>query len=136
MLYRERWIPWPWTLNIADVPHRYVSRAAACVALHQALGQVGAYRIDVGLGQIDVGYFGGRVAEPCDLLEPYRNLLLAATILKHYHEKGEDWMLAVGRYHRPAGGALAARYRRDVAMQLARVLADAGVSAASQATQP
>lgn len=136
MLLRRRWIPWPWTLNVAGVPHRFLTRAAACAALEEALKHVPARRIDVGLGQIDVGYFGRRVARPCDLLDPYRNLLLAATILRHNHERGEDWMLAVGRYHRPAGGEPAAQYRRDVAMQLARVLADAGVRTAPEAALP
>ena len=35
---------------------------------------------------------------------------------------GEDWLLAIGRYHRPVGGAPAARYRRSVHRHLTRVL--------------
>jgi hypothetical protein len=34
---------------------------------------------------------------------------------------GGDWVLAAGRYHRPAGGAPAARYRRIVADELERL---------------
>jgi hypothetical protein len=123
-----RWIPWPWTLNVAGLPRRFMTRQEACAALRQALEHVSPHRIDVGLGQIDVGYFGRRVATPCELLNPYRNLLLAATILRRYHDAGDDWMVAIGRYHRPAGGAPAVRYRREVAEQLARVLANAGAS--------
>jgi hypothetical protein len=38
-------------------------------------------------------------------------------------------MVAIGRYHRPAGGEPAARYRRSVHRHLARVLGpDASVS--------
>lgn len=131
-----RWIPWPWTLNVAGVPRHFLTRAAACSTLTQALRVVSAHRIDVGLGQIDVGYYGNQVKAPCQLLDPYRNLLLAATLLKRHHEPGENWMLAIGRYHRPAGGAPAAQYRHEVAQQLARVLADAKITATSQITLP
>ena len=40
---------------------------------------------------------------------------------KEQHSPGEDWLLAIGRYHRPAGGEPAARYRRSVSRHLARV---------------
>jgi len=50
------------------------------------------------------------------------HLRIAADILKEQHTPGEDWLLAVGRYHRPAGGAPAARYRRSVSQYLQRVL--------------
>src|SRR5579883_575041 len=33
MPIRDRWIPWPWTLNVAGVPHRFASREEACAAL-------------------------------------------------------------------------------------------------------
>ena len=70
--------------------------------------------IDAGLGQINVGYHAHRFVHPCDLLDPYRNLAIAATILREHHTPGEEWLLAIGRYHRPAGGAPAARYRHSV----------------------
>ena len=78
-------------------------------------------RIDAGLGQINLGYHQQRYASACDLLDPYRNLSIAAEILKEQHTTGEDWLLAIGRYHRPAGGEPAARYRRSVSRHLARV---------------
>jgi soluble lytic murein transglycosylase-like protein len=73
-----------------------------------------ATRIDAGLGQVNLGYHAQRYAQPCDLLDPYRNLAIAAEILREQHTPGEDWLLAIGRYHRPAGGEPAARYRRSV----------------------
>ena len=133
---RGRWVPWPWTLNVAGAPQRFATRTAACAALKQALESVPSHRIDVGLGQIDVGYYGDWVSSPCELLDPYRNLLLTATLLRGHHEPGEDWMVAIGRYHRPAGGALAAQYRREVGAQLARVLAAVNTSPASEASPP
>ena len=122
---RGRWIPWPWTLNVGGVSHRFTSQREACAALGRALRKSPSGPIDVGLGQIDLGYYGDRVAAPCDLLNPYLNLLLAARILRGFHRGGEGWMTAVGRYHRPAGGAPAAQYRREVAEQLAQVLKNA-----------
>lgn len=119
MVIRGRLIPWPWTLNTDGVSHRFSRRAEACTALRHALTQ--HRNIDVGLGQISVRYHGHRVREPCELLDPYRNLAIAAAILDEYHTPGDDWLVAIGHYHRPAGGKPAARYRRSVQQHLAGV---------------
>jgi len=111
---RGRLIPWPWTLNVAGRAERYATRAEACAGIRRALARTPANRIDVGLGQVNLGYHAHRYAHPCDLLDPYRNLAIAAEILQEQHTPGEDWLVAIGRYHRPAGGAPAARYRRSV----------------------
>jgi hypothetical protein len=116
-----RLIPWPWTLNIDGVAQRYANRWDACAALRRALQRQPATGADVGLGQINVRYHGARVSQPCELLEPYRNLALTAAILREQHRAGEDWLLAVGRYHRPAGGTAAARYQRSVEQYLTRL---------------
>ena len=131
-----RLMPWPWTLNIAGVPYRYATREAACTALRRALTEVPPTRLDAGLGQINVGYQAQRYDQPCELLDPYRNLAIAADILHEQHAPGEDWLLAIGRYHRPAGGAPAAQYRRHVREHLAHVLGT-GVSLSTlQAATP
>ncbi|MBK3845826.1 transglycosylase SLT domain-containing protein [Stutzerimonas xanthomarina] len=117
-------VPWPWTLNVAGKPQRYATRAEACTGLRQALKRTPAKRIDAGLSQINLGYHPQRYAQPCDLLDPYRNLAIAAEILREQHTPGDDWLLAIGRYHRPAGGAPAARYRHSVGQHLARVLGE------------
>lgn len=117
-----RLVPWPWSLNVAGASRRYASRAEACAGLRSALRDVPPTRIDAGLGQINLGYQKHRYRQPCDLLDPYDNLRIAAEILREQHSPGEDWLLAIGRYHRPAGGAPAARYRRSVDLHLARVL--------------
>jgi soluble lytic murein transglycosylase-like protein len=118
----ERIVPWPWSLNVAGQSRRYASRSEACAGVRHALREVPPTRIDVGLGQINLGYHPHRYRQPCDLLDPYDNLRIAADILKEQHTPGEDWLLAIGRYHRPAGGAPAARYRRSVSQHLQRVL--------------
>ncbi len=135
-MLRGRLIPWPWTLNVAGTPQRYATRAEACAGLHRALAHTPANRIDAGLGQVNLGYHTHRYTQPCELLDPYRNLAIAAEILREQHTPGEDWLLAIGRYHRPAGGAPAARYRRSVHRHLTRVL-DPGVPVPTlQATTP
>ncbi|MBS0159847.1 MAG: transglycosylase SLT domain-containing protein [Nitrospira sp.] len=116
-----RVVPWPWSLNVAGQSRRFATRAAACAGLQQAMRSTPHTRIDAGLGQINLGYHKHRFTSPCDLLDPYRNLAIAAEILHEQYTPGEDWLLAIGRYHRPAGGEPAARYRRSVSRHLARV---------------
>ena len=117
-----RLIPWPWSLNIAGEPHRYSTRQDACTALKRALRGRPRSAIDVGLGQVSIGYHRHRVSQPCDLLDPYRNLAVTATILREQHVPGEDWSIAIGRYHRPAGGPPAVRYEFRVRRHLMRLL--------------
>lgn len=119
---RGRLLPWPWTLNIAGTPYRFVTRQAACQALLQALAHHGAKQVDVGLGQTNLGYHGQRFSSPCEALDPYRNLAVTAALLREHHAATGDWVLAAGRYHRPAGGARAARYRAGFSRQLQRLL--------------
>ncbi|MED7666712.1 lytic transglycosylase domain-containing protein [Pseudomonas moraviensis subsp. stanleyae] len=119
---RGRLLPWPWTLNIAGSPYRFATRQAACHALLQALARHDAKRIDVGLGQTNLGFHGQRFASPCEALDPYRNLAVTAALLQEHHATSGDWVSAAGRYHRPAGGTPAARYRAGFSRQLERVL--------------
>lgn len=133
---RGRLIPWPWTLNVAGRAERYATRAEACAGIRRALARTPVNRIDAGLGQVNLGYHAHRYAHPCDLLDPYRNLAIAAEILREQHTPGEDWLLAIGRYHRPAGGAPAARYRRSVHRHLTRVLDPGAPVPTHQATTP
>lgn len=120
---RGRLLPWPWTLNIAGGAQRFATRQAACLGLLEALARHNAKRVDVGLGQLNLGYHGQRFSHACDALDPYRNLAVSAALLRDHHRATGNWVLAAGRYHRPAGGAPAARYRARFARQLERVLA-------------
>lgn len=113
--------PWPWTLNVAGKGRFFKTREDACIALNQVLKSVSAKRVDVGLGQINVGYHGQKVEQHCDLLDPYLNLSIAAAILKSHHRTGNDWLIAIGRYHRPAGGGPAKRYRNIASKHLERI---------------
>lgn len=107
--------PWPWTLNIAGTGYRYASQEQACQALLAAIRRTSPKRIDVGLGQINIGWHRKHFVSPCDALHPLQNLSLTAQLLrKRYNERPGSWLNAAARYHRPAGGAPAARYRKLV----------------------
>jgi len=119
--WQGRSVPWPWTLNVAGEAKRFANRHTACTSLLQAMDTTPDRKIDVGLGQINLGYHRHRVTHPCDLLDPYQNLAIAAAILVEQRAAAPDWPAAIGRYHRPAGGALAARYQRLVQAHLDRL---------------
>lgn len=117
--------PWPWTLNIAGKGYHFASRDEACDALFKGLFETQV--IDVGIAQLNVRWqpqlfgAGRRFVDPCDALDPYANLEEAAVLLRQHYEDSGDWLLAAGRYHRPAGGEPAARYRRGIATHLAQL---------------
>jgi hypothetical protein len=118
---RGRIIPWPWTLNVAGTGYRFATRNDACRALQIAIVSVGPARVDVGLGQTNIQANGHRYTEPCEGLDPHKNLQVSAQILAEQKAKAGSWIAAAGRYHRPAGGAPAARYRRAFTEHLSRV---------------
>lgn len=118
---RGQLIPWPWTLNVAGTPQRFATRDQACSALTVALTRHDPKRIDVGLGQTNLGYHPERYPTACDALDPRSNLAVTADLLRaHYTDVG-DWVIAAGRYHRPAGGAPAARYRAQFSQHWRRL---------------
>lgn len=118
IMLRGQRLPWPWTLNVAGVSRYFPRETDTCAALQRALKQHPALRIDVGLTQINLDHQRQFYRHPCELLSPRRNLEVAATILRKHHRQDEDWLLAAGRYHRPSGGPLAARYRHRVRKHL------------------
>jgi len=113
---------WPWTLNIAGRGRYFKTRDDACLALAQALKITSAKRVDIGLGQINYGYHGHRVNNPCELLEPNLNLSITADLLKSHYCSHEGWLMAIGRYHSPANNERAKRYRNDVNYHLTRLV--------------
>ena len=57
---RGQIVPWPWTLNVAGAGYRFATRSDACRALMIALQTAGPNRVDVGLGQTNIGANGHR----------------------------------------------------------------------------
>ncbi|ELW2864716.1 transglycosylase SLT domain-containing protein [Salmonella enterica] len=113
--------PWPWTLNVAGKSYRYTTRQAACTALNQFLRTTNPKRIDAGLSQINIGWNGHHFASPCDALAPYPNLQVAAQLLRGHYDRWQNWQEAAGRYHHPAGGKAAQRYRQLVSRHLQKI---------------
>ncbi|ALM54104.1 glucosaminidase domain-containing protein [Halomonas huangheensis] len=117
--------PWPWTLNVAGKGYRYDTRDEACTALRSFLQQTRV--VDVGIAQMNVRWQtqvfgpGKRFSDPCAGLDPYANLDEASKVIRQHYDASGDWVVAAGRYHRPAGGTPAARYRRKVREELAQL---------------
>ncbi|HFX2226669.1 lytic transglycosylase domain-containing protein [Pseudomonas aeruginosa] len=130
VLLRGEYVPWPWTLNVAGKSYYYATRTAACTALLAAINLYGAKSVDSGLGQVNIGWNGHRFSSPCESLDPYKNLDATSDILIEQRDalyasapgRPVDWIQVAGRYHRPAGGAPAAKYRRTVSRHLSQVL--------------
>jgi hypothetical protein len=106
-----RIVPWPWS-STSPASRAASPRADACAGLQQAMRATPHTRIDAGLGQINLGYHKHRFTSACDLLDPYRNLAIAAEILKEQHTPARTgcWRSAAttvlrGRARRAIGAA-------------------------------
>lgn len=117
--------PWPWTLNVSGKPKIFKSKADACVVLKSSLTKTKI--IDVGLAQLNIHYQpqlfgkGGVFQNPCDGLDPYDNLDEAAKLLRDRFVVHRDWVIAAGRYHRPAGGNPAFKYSLSISKKLKKL---------------
>jgi len=117
---RGQIVPWPWTLNVARRlpvcdPKRCVQGFDDCASNRWSQSGRRWSRSNQHRCQWP------RYSSPCEGLDPYKNLSVTAQILAEQKAKGGDWITAAGRYHRPAGGEPAARYRRAFAKHLSRV---------------
>ena len=120
---QDKFLPWPWTLNIDKKGHYFETREEAEIALLTAMdkaareGKVG--RVAVGIGQIYMPSHAHRFDSVIEALDPTINLNYAAQLLvEHFvntwREGSPDWWQAVGRYHSPSNHALAKEYRELV----------------------
>jgi hypothetical protein len=91
--------PWPWTLRTPEGGEWFDSADAAAEGLAQARKTWPANRIDVGVGQVNLGWHAERFERPEDLLDPAVNLNVAAGILADAIASTRDPVIAVGRYH-------------------------------------
>ncbi len=83
-------------------------------ALRRALG-CGSKNIDIGLMQVNLGWNGGKVADPADLLDPEKNLIIGMTALRDAMASAkDDPQLGIGRYHNWSDEVRAREYGRAV----------------------
>ena len=103
--------PWPWTLYLPGQGGVFLaSRAQALSTLRANLGTA----VDIGLMQVNLRWHGHRVARPEELLDPTRNLEIAAAILAEALATSPgDLELGIGHYHHP-GERRARAYGRTV----------------------
>lgn len=119
---RIGYFPWPWTLNVKGRSMYFNTREEACLAALDGISQHGERGVDIGLTQQNWGYVGKDwFTHPCDALNPYDNLQAAAKQIRRYYDDAGDWLTAAGRYHRPAGGEPAKRYRAAVRKRLQQI---------------
>lgn len=116
--------PWPWTLNVAGEGRRYRTRDEACQGVLQAIAEHGEKSVDIGLTQQNWGWVGKDFySHPCDALDPNDNLRTASIRLQQCYAERKNWVESAGCYHRPAGGAPAAKYKAEVLRRLKANLA-------------
>ncbi len=121
--------PWPWTLNVAGKGYRYNTRQEAYDTLLSFMRHHPLKQIDVGIGQVNLGWNGRYFSSYWEALDPYTNLRVAARILKScYDSNPGSWIQAAGCYHYPAGGRPAWSYKAIVRRKLATLDFSAQVS--------
>lgn len=116
---QKDYVPWPWVLNVEEVPYFFDNRESAERALLQFLAVNPQARIAVGIGQIYLPSHGHLFEDKTVLLSPATNLHYAAKVLLENFEwtlKNDqpNWWVAVGRYHTPSKPLLAKAYRESV----------------------
>jgi hypothetical protein len=127
---RDKFLPWPWTLNIDKKGHYFDTREEAEIALLTAMeaakqqGSVG--RVAVGIGQIYMPSHVNQFVSPIQALDPTENLHYAARLLADHYvytlkNGAPDWWVAVGRYHTPSNKRLASEYKKLVFKKCLRI---------------
>ena len=113
-------LPWPWTLNVAGMPVRLSSRAAAEQRLRASL-HAGIDSVDIGPMGVNWRYHKQRLQSVERSLDPYWNLRVGASLLAGHFADCADWPEAIGRYHSPANRDRAAKYSAMVLARLRRL---------------
>lgn len=102
--YGDKYIPWPWTLNVVGKGVYCASQTEARALFKKELQQY--FSIDVGLMQVNWRWHKQRFNNIDDALTPIKNLAVGAKILREQFERTQDWWQAVGHYHAPGSDQL------------------------------
>lgn len=91
--------PWPWVIRTPTGSYWFDSRERAERGLRAVIAQWPAKAVDVGIGQVNLGWHAERFDDPMRLLDAEYNLEIAAAILADAIASTRDTVLGVGRYH-------------------------------------
>lgn len=120
MLYGDNALPYPWTLGLSGVARRF-STYEQVVANLIATVRGGTTNVDCGLMQVNWHWHYKRLQNSWYALDPYRNLVVAADLLKGHFADTHDWFTAVGRYHHPSDQIRARAYATSVFARLPQI---------------
>ena len=114
-------VPWPWTLRVAGSLRRYETRREAEAELDRLVA-LGITHVDIGLMQINWRRHHDRAESPTALLDPRRNVAVAAAILNDAQRLDADLWSATALLS-GEGSREPADYRALVATHLVRLIA-------------
>lgn len=89
---------WPWSANADGRGFRFDSLEEAMAFATGPVARA-AGNVDLGCFQISRRWHGEAFSGPREMLDPDRNALYAARLLRGHHERLGDWTRAVGAYH-------------------------------------
>ena len=96
---QNRYIAWPWTVNVKGKGYYYASKEDAIRAVEKFQKQ-GIKSIDVGCMQINLKYHGDAFSSIEEAIDPSKNVKYSAKFLRSlYSRHGQSWKKAAKRYH-------------------------------------
>ena len=96
---QNRYIAWPWTVNVKGKGYYYASKEDAIRAVEKFQKQ-GIESIDVGCMQINLKYHGDAFSSIEEAIDPSKNVKYSAKFLRSlYSLHGQSWKKAAKRYH-------------------------------------
>ncbi len=96
---QNRYIAWPWTVNVKGKGYYYASKEDAIRAVEKFQKQ-GIESIDVGCMQINLKYHGDAFSSIEEAIDPSKNVKYSAKFLRSlYSQHGQSWKKAAKRYH-------------------------------------
>lgn len=108
---------WPWSANADGRGFRFDSLEEAMAFATGPVARA-AGNVDLGCFQISRRWHGEAFSGPREMLDPERNALYAAHLLRGHHGRLGDWTRAAGAYH-SATEVHAVRYRGRFREELA-----------------
>ena len=93
----EKFVPWPWTLNVSGKSKFFKSKDETISYLKNNYNK--KINIDVGCMQISLKYHGQNFKNFNQILDPKNNVEYAAKYLRSLYSKHKTWNEAISRYH-------------------------------------